>query len=56
METTGYASDFRVIAGEEPSERTLKAVLKKLATVDDYQAFLANYRERVTRGGLAAID
>ena len=56
METTSYASDFRVIAGEEPSERTLKAVLKKLAAVDDYQAFLANYRERVTRGGLTAID
>jgi hypothetical protein len=56
MEGTAYAADFRVVTGDEPRARDLEAVQRRIAAVDDFQAFLANYRERVAQGGLAAID
>ncbi len=56
MDGTAYAADFRVVAVDEPRARDLEAVQKRIAAVDDFRAFLANYRERVARGGLATID
>jgi len=55
MELTEYAADFRILAATEPNTEDIGANLRRVTVVDDFQAFLASYRERLASNGLSAI-
>ncbi len=53
MTSSQYAHDFRFIASDETPTTDLDALLQRAAIVDDFQAFMASYRERLAAAGRA---
>lgn len=47
MASSQYAHDFRIIAADESNTTDLDELLERAAEVDDFQAFMAGYRERL---------
>ena len=49
MQRTDFAYDFRVIAADDSDPADFNSALARVAAVDDFQAFLDNYRARLGR-------
>jgi hypothetical protein len=47
MEGTPLAADFRIVAAADRTARDFDDVLQRIATVDDFDAFMKNYRARL---------
>lgn len=54
MQRTEFAYDFRVIAADDSTPEDFNSALARVASVDDFQAFLDNYRERLGRSAAPA--
>jgi hypothetical protein len=57
MNKSPYAASYRVIANEiERGGSDYASIVSNIAEVAQFQAFLANYRERLEAGGLSKIN
>ncbi len=54
MEKTALAADFRIIVAADRTARDFDDVLKRIATVDDFDAFMKSYRKRLMQPQTAA--
>ena len=48
MQRSDFAYDFRVIAADDSSPVDFESALARVASVDDFQAFLDSYRARIS--------
>jgi hypothetical protein len=55
MDTTPYRDDFRVIAAAPADDvESVQSVAKRLAEVDQYEAFLAGLKQRTKKPQVAS--
>ncbi len=47
MANTAFGADFRILTAVESAPRDFAEVLKRVAKVDDFQAFMESYRARL---------